>query len=347
MTVSSYLPRSLSSLALCLFLIGCDSRTTPSSDSSENGWIGVYVQDLDNELRRYMDIKQRAGVLVNKVVRGGPADKAGLRKEDVIVRFDGKRIRNTDQLTRAVRRRSPGDEISARVVRNGNLKELAFTVGVTPEQLTGTRRDPWHAARAWRRAHNSEQVWLGVEMAEMNSDLAEYFKTAKRSGVLILQVFADSPADRAGLKAGDIISHLGNKKVPTPEDVRRVISTHKAGDRVRIQVLRHEHKKTLEVVLEERYSFHPDHDDMRAFHEGMADWQEKLQEWQGEADEWARDLERDGKIRIEIPLREMADELEAEMEGLGENLRREMKNLQKELRDSDIEIRMDRPGQTI
>ncbi|RMF56859.1 MAG: PDZ domain-containing protein, partial [Calditrichaeota bacterium] len=78
------------------------SRRTTDRDRDGGGWIGVYVQDLDRDLREYLGVDAPYGVLVNEVLPDSPAERAGLREEDVITKFAGRRIRNTRDLTRAV-----------------------------------------------------------------------------------------------------------------------------------------------------------------------------------------------------------------------------------------------------
>jgi hypothetical protein len=335
--------RCLGMSLFLLFMSGCGPQSPRSIDEGK-GWIGVYVQDLDRELRKYLDISERSGTMVNEIVPGSPADEAGLLEEDVITKFDGKRIRDTGDLTRAVQRTRPDEKVEVEVVRGREKKTLEITVG---------ERRTRYSERLSRRG----RAWLGVSLAELNNELAEYFQVNKDEGVLILEVEKDSPAEKAGLKSGDVILELGGKKVGNVDDVHSAIAEKKSGEEIEILYKRHGKTDSVKVELvrsPHSFEFHFDKDGLRA-------WKDELKEWKGDLKDWKHRFDRreldtiDENIRIriedeirrniddelrrhEVEWRDLDENIASEMEKLSRDLEREMENLNEELQKINHEV---------
>lgn len=342
----------LSGVITMLLFLSCGSQGPRSYRSGRDGegWIGLYVQNIDRELQRYLDLNERAGVLINDVVSNGPAEKAGLQEEDVIVKFDGKRIRDTDDLTRAVRRTRPGETVEVEIIRDRQSKTLPLRVDDRRSRYSNYDR-----RRAPRVTTFRERAWLGVNLTEINEDLAPYFFVAKNEGVLILEVEKDSPADKAGLKAGDVILEAADRKVRTVEDVWDILSDYDRGDEIQIKIKRRSDTRTVKAQLDRLpYSYDFGFDE---FNQDMRRWKENLKHWR--KDDYRRSLENlDARIRIKIDdelrrnlrnirthektFEKLGEDLGAEMEKLGRDLEREMENLAKELERMEIELRYER-----
>lgn len=336
-------------LLTLFFATACGPQLPRSAEkqSKSKGWIGVYVQDLDRELRGYLGLDVRNGVLVNDVVAGSPAEDAGLQEEDVIIKFDGKTIRKTRDLTRAVSRKRPGDRVKVEIIRDGEKEKLKLRIEERPEKmLTGNRR--FRPPKPPRLPHafsfRTGRAWLGIRMADLNNDLADYFDVDENEGVLVLSVMEDSPADEAGLKAGDVIVKVDEEKIRGETDLLDILADKEPGDEVEIVVKRKGREMTLKAELERTYRhssfrFNFDNDD-------MLQWKHEMNEWQ---DELKHELNMDfeHRIRIEIPLQQFGAELERELEGLGEELEKEMEKLKLDLENLDIRIHIDDPDETV
>jgi membrane-associated protease RseP (regulator of RpoE activity) len=176
--------------------------------------LGVVLSDNNGDLR---------GVAIEKIQPDSPADKAGLQEGDVIERIDGQRIHSSQDVRELLRNLENSRDLQVEVLREGN----PLTVTVTPE-----KRD----FPAFRHIMGGRR--LGVNLQELNPDLAAYFQVDPNEGVLVARVEPDSPAEKAGIHAGDIITHIDGNKVNSAEDVSRMISE---GDRetIEIIILRH------------------------------------------------------------------------------------------------------------
>lgn len=303
----------------------------------ERGWLGVELQDLDDDVAEAMDIEVDEGALITGVVDGSPADKAGLADGDVVVRFDGERVRDTRDLRRLVRAAKPGDKATLVIVSNGKEKNVTVIVGSAadaPKVARGLDRlllrdesgndtpEAWslEADKLLRRYH-APRAYLGVSILDLSEQLGEYFGASKGKGALIEKVESDSPAEKAGLRAGDVIIAMDGKRIKSYEDVTEFLADAKPGDAARVTVLRDRQETTLEVTLGEP-------DDARTF--------QILRRGKRLPPQWHALPEDDGNVRVyRFKNGEALDLSTGELD----ELREEMKELQRELKELREEVR--------
>jgi C-terminal processing protease CtpA/Prc len=253
--------RTLAGLAVvaaaALLLTVVTGAGVAGSKDKDKGYIGVYMQELDKDLRDGLDIDVKNGVLINGVENGSPADEAGIEDGDVIVEFDGKKIESTDELRKLVADAGAGDEVTVKVVRDGQTKTLKLTIGEWPDELTWhTFGDLQFEGDDWSDFGHSVRAFmfrpqLGVQVTALNKDLAPYFKSEAGEGVLVLEVNEESVAEDAGIVAGDVIQTVDGEDVATVEGLRESVSEFEEGDKFEIVVLRNGKKKTLEATMDE------------------------------------------------------------------------------------------------
>jgi serine protease Do len=235
--------------------------------------IGVTIRDVEETDVVKLKLQNRHGVVIEDVDDDSPASKAGLRSGDVVVAFDGETIRGARQFSRVVEETPVGRPVKASVLRQGSRLE----VDVTPSAGEGTRLG-WYGfperATPGRRmemmpeipampdlseldrlkdfhfelAPEMGQGRLGVGVQSLAGDLGEYFGV--KEGVLVTSVRPDSPAAKAGLKAGDVITSVGGSKVEDPADLRRQLRQSKT-DEVTLDVVRDRKTLSLKATLED------------------------------------------------------------------------------------------------
>lgn len=250
-------------VVLAAFLLLGLSWAQKSTQVKKQGWIGIYLQELTSDLKESLELDESTeGVLVNEVVEGSPAEKAGIEKGDVIVSFDGKKTDSIERLTSLVRKTSPGTEVEIQVIRDGDEKDLEITIGessssgsynLSPEKFKIEKNmiEPFK----W---NFQSGLKLGVAIQDLTEQLGDYFGVEKGEGALITEVEKESPAEKAGLKAGDVIVQVDNEKVSGSDDVRQIISEKEKGDEVSLKVIRDKRPKDFSVTLaetEKEYSF--------------------------------------------------------------------------------------------
>lgn len=196
-----------------------------------HGFLGVYIQDLTPELAERFGLKEPKGALVTEVMPDSPAERAGLRKGDVIVRFDGKEVTNSYVLRRLVGSTPPGKKVRVEVLRQGKPVSLIVTVG---------------ESEAERQAALSEE-W-GFRVQEITPDIASHIGISE--GVLVAEVDPNSPAGRAGISPGDVIVEIEYQPVKDLEDFQRLMAQFGQKESILLAVrLQREGYRTVFLVL--------------------------------------------------------------------------------------------------
>jgi serine protease Do len=165
------------------------------------GWIGVTIQSVTSEIAQSFGLKEAKGALVADVVSGGPAEKAGIKRGDIIVAFDGRDIKNSTDLPRIVAETPVGKTVDVGIIRNG--KEM--TVKMTIEEMTEKRMEE---SRTRRPVSD-----LGMRVSNITPALRSELGIRDRSGVVVTNVTPGSPADDAGIQPGDVIKEVNHHQI--------------------------------------------------------------------------------------------------------------------------------------
>jgi C-terminal processing protease CtpA/Prc len=221
--------------------------------ASSGAFLGVILGDLNEEASKKLGYEGR-GVYVPDVVDNSPAQKAGMQDKDIIIEMDGDKIIGTGHLKDFLSYRAPGDKIEVKVWRGGKTKTLRVELGEREHELKDV--DRLFVIRGEPKA------WLGIRMQSLTPQLGEHFGVKR--GVLISEVIDESPATRAGLEAGDVITKIADKDVEETIDVSNILADFEPGDPVEIRFMRdgqsmsreaelgdapNEHKKTKPYVF--------------------------------------------------------------------------------------------------
>ncbi|MFH1146107.1 MAG: Do family serine endopeptidase [Pseudomonadota bacterium] len=199
------------------------------------GWLGVMIQDLTPELAKTLGLKEAKGALVTRVMENSPAQESGLTRGDVIVRFGGQRVDNAHTLSRLVAATQPKAAAGLQFIRDGKLKEIAATIGATPEKVE--EELPTRTESSW-----------GFTVQQLTPGLAQELGLEVSEGVIISNVESGSPAAQAGLQTGDLISEINRKPVRNIADCTRVMQQAGLSEDLLLLVTRS--KGTLYVVVE-------------------------------------------------------------------------------------------------
>ena len=249
-------------LVLAGFLLLSLSWGQKTVQVKKQGWMGVYLQELTPELKESMDLDESTtGILINGVVEDSPAEKAGLKERDVIISFDNKKTDSVERLTALVRKTSPGKEVDIKVIRDGEEEDFQVEIGesslsglynLNPEKLKVEKKtiEPF----IW---NFQPGLKLGVAIQDLTDQLGDYFGVKEGEGVLISEVEKESPAEKTGLKAGDVIVEADNQKIKDSDELRQIISKKEKGDKISLKVMRDKRLRDFSVTLTEteKYSF--------------------------------------------------------------------------------------------
>ncbi len=183
------------------------------------GMIGVSIQNVTRELAEQFHLPDNRGAIITQVNKGSPAEKAGLKAGDVIVRINGRGVSDTGQLRNLVAAATPGSDARIVVIRNG--KEETYTVAIG--KMTG---ETVASARPAQRGENQLDK-LGLSVQTLTADLAEQFGLKEDKGVIITDVEDGSLAAASDLQAGDLIVEADRKPVANVAELQAVLNKDK------------------------------------------------------------------------------------------------------------------------
>lgn len=195
------------------------------------GYLGISIADIDADRAKMLKLNEERGVEIKAVRQGSPADAAGLQPGDVLLAYNGEDVLSAEQLSRLVRETPPGRKIKLQFWRDGEIQRTVVAVAESPnmpEFMTGMPMQNWPGIvdvvpRPW-------MVWscsvLGIDFERVDSQLADYFGV--KGGVLVRSVGHGSPAERAGIKAGDVIFSIAQQPLLTEHDFSAALR-HRGG----------------------------------------------------------------------------------------------------------------------
>lgn len=249
----------------------------PGEDSDDNvavlvdegpSWLGVETNEVTSDVVKELKLPAERGVVIRGVTPDSPAAKAGLKENDVITEVNGQRVEGAAQFRRMIHEIPAGRSVSLTVWRDGRAQQISVTLGKAEE-----RHQEWMSAAPGAFAFHMPEVQipempsidlggdfsvfaggharLGIDAEEISGQLGSFFGVPDGEGILVRSVNAGSPAEKAGIKAGDVITTVGGERVHTVGDLREKLG--KAEDKpVEIGVLRNKKEMTLTVDLPKR-----------------------------------------------------------------------------------------------
>ena len=249
-----------------------------------DSFLGVSVEDVTREnMGRYNLSGEPRGVGVRSVVKGSPAEKAGLRETDVILRFDGEAVTTVRKLNRLLGESAPEHTARLTIRRGGSEQEISVTLGrrewggefggvIDGDLLRRQAEEMTKNSEQWKRqgeeARRKMEEWqrknpggvftffgggrrVGISTNALGKQLADYFGV--EHGALVTSVEPDSPAARAGVKAGDIVTEVDGERCEDAGDLSRAINRKEEGE-VALTVVRERNRRTVRVTPEKMKS---------------------------------------------------------------------------------------------
>ena len=236
-------------------------------------FLGIQPEEINRENMGQYNLSQPRGVGVRDVSKDGPAERAGLKKGDVILEFDGEAVTSTRKLMRLIGEAAPEQAVRLTILRNGSEQHLTATLGkrlapradasnlwpaeppefqfefppTTPPRPPRAGRDPESEVYAF--AFGNRRV--GILTTPLTKQLADYLGVSGGKGVLVTTVNENSPAAKAGLRAGDVITEVNGASVEDSGDFIRELNRKDDGE-VTLTVVRDKSQRTIKVTPERR-----------------------------------------------------------------------------------------------
>ena len=201
------------------------------------GYIGVYLQEITEDLKNAMNLSVSEGVLVSEVSDNTPASRAGIKSGDVIIEFNGEQIKDVESFRFLVAATAVGKTVNIKLVRDGRERTLAVKVGEMPGETAAVKDVP------------DRESELGLEVVAIGDPRAQVFNVKAKNGVVVVGVNPDAPAAQAGIATGDVITAIGKREIKNLEDYRSVLAEIKKGQTVVFQIQQQERKRYIAVTL--------------------------------------------------------------------------------------------------
>lgn len=213
------------------------------------GWLGVEIRPVDEAISRHFGLKKKEGALVNKVLKDTPAEKGGFKRGDIILEFDGKRIKDAVTLQEIVAKTAPNKKVKVKIVRDKKEKVLQILTGEMPavpseEGISEPRED-------LKEEQDISKSWLGMKVKTLIPSLAKRLGlSVDERGVVIVDIEPGSKAEEAGLITGDCIRSINQRSVGDVATFTQVVKGAKLSKGVVLDINRRGHLIYVSIVEE-------------------------------------------------------------------------------------------------
>jgi serine protease Do len=210
-----------------LLALAAVSPQAPAAPGRQS-FLGVGIQEISGERAKQLNLQEEAGVEITYVEMNSPATAAGLKVGDVVLQYNGQHVEGTEQFTRMVLETPEGRDVKLQVFRGGASQTLSAKIGSTPAPLAAQLSQrpglvfPTEPPRPVAppipfSSLGGQNPAIGIQVEAVDGQLADFFGV--KAGVLVRSVARGSAGDKAGLKAGDVITRAGDDRISTPGEL--------------------------------------------------------------------------------------------------------------------------------
>jgi serine protease Do len=217
-------------------------ETLISEGRVARGYMGILPQDIDENLLAALKLKSTRGSIVGDVTADGPADKAGIKRGDVIIALNGRKVEDSNDLRNIVAQTKPETRIEVALIRDGKEKDMTVVLGERPGGAEAT--GPGTAPEEERSLEK-----LGLSVQDLTPDIETRLGYQDEKGVLVTAVAAGSAAEEAGLERGDLIQEVGRAEVHSVKDFQKEVGGLESGESVALLVRRGQNTFFRAIVM--------------------------------------------------------------------------------------------------
>jgi serine protease Do len=231
--------------------------------NSGQGWLGVGITEVNAEKVKELKLPAERGVLLGKIVPESPAAKAGLQESDVITEVNGQRIEGAEQFRRIIREIPAGRAAQFTIWRDGHSQTLSVTLGKSGPRHMINRVAPAAPGSFAFQMPDMPQMgeilgngpWfstgprLGIDAENLDGEFGNFFGAPEGEGILVRGVFPDSPASKAGLKVGDVITSVDGERIRSVGELREKLGEKNEAKSVKLGLIRNKAALSLSVEI--------------------------------------------------------------------------------------------------
>ncbi len=249
--------------------------TLVSAKNQQHAWIGISTETVDEDLSEAFDLNVSYGAIVNEIIQDSPADIANLAEGDIIIAFNSEKVYDYDDLIDFLEDSSPDETVTLTIMREEDKLEIDVKLDQAPTNSNGQYgNNNWGGnfpniadipaipdipdinmlknLQQFNYNYSYESSgYIGVLVTDISEQLRDYFGINDDRGVLVTEVSEDSPAEKAGIKAGDIIIEAANNDVADFNDLKESIADKAEGEIVNITLIREKKIKQIDVAVAE------------------------------------------------------------------------------------------------
>ena len=239
-------------------------------------WLGAGISEVTSEKVKAFKLPAERGVVLGKIVPESPAAKAGLKENDVVTEINGQRVEGTEEFRRMIREIPSGRTAQFVVWRDGRSQSISVTLGKSEIRHGGTfvapaapgsfsiqipempemgemfEGGPWAASK----------TRLGIDAENLDGEFGNYFGAPEGEGILVRGIFPDTPAAKAGLKVGDVITSVDGERIRTVGELRAKMAEKSQAKTLKLGLIRNKAALSLSVEI-------PAPTEKREFHSGV------------------------------------------------------------------------------
>jgi serine protease Do len=213
--------------------------------SIKRGYLALIPQDITNDLEKALKLNSTNGILVGDVVKGGPADKAGIKTGDIILKFGDTEITSSVQLRNLVAETEPNTVVPVTLLRDNEQKVIDVKLGERPNKITSTENNNEGSGS------NYSNSKLGLSVETLTTDAAKKLGYSNEEGVVVSNIVPGSPAEDAGIQVNDLIKEVNKNKINSVSEFENIISKTNLGNPIAFLVQRGSESFYLTINISE------------------------------------------------------------------------------------------------
>ncbi|MGB7434427.1 MAG: PDZ domain-containing protein [Candidatus Acidiferrum sp.] len=231
--------------------------------ASDGGWLGARISEVTPDKVKEFNLPAERGVILGKIVPDSPAAKAGLKHGDVVMEINGQRVEGTEQFRRMIREIPAGRATQFTVWRDGRTQNISVTLGkseMSHENTFVAPAAPGNFSFQMPALPDMGQIFadgpflstrtrLGIDAENLDGEFGNYFGAPEGEGILVRGVFPDSPAAKAGLKVGDVITSINGERIRSIGELRAKMSENTPEKTLKLGIIRNKASLSLSVEM--------------------------------------------------------------------------------------------------
>jgi len=307
----------------------------------KRGWLGVSIAENEAGQVEIIDVEHES-----------PAELAKLEKGDIVLEFEENKVTSTEMLAEEIRMHKPGEDVDIKIERDGKSMNVKVELGefsekdimrefqfkfprlFAPERVTPVPMPDFEDSKLFRWV-GGIQNYIGVSLQELTPELCEHFGVKEGRGLLVAKVLEDSPAEKEGLRVGDVIISADGERIERVNALQRLIQDKDKGEKITIEYVRDKKKKTVEIeVAAEEREFEFSSKNWDKYTDVFRSYSDKLQNQYKESQKKYKEDAEKYFVEAQKNYRKISEEMEKNSKNIAEEMKENSKKVAETYRKS-------------